>query len=78
LTGPAGRAGADGAPGKDAPQRVEFDNFLVEHRRELKAIKTAFEDLKLVVDAIYQQNKQSADYIAYLRDLRAKREAARK
>jgi hypothetical protein len=66
LHGTNGHDGKDGAPGQDSAA------VLASTRAELETVRREFADLKLVVDAIYQQNKQTAGYIQYLREKRAK------
>jgi hypothetical protein len=58
VQGPTGRdglqgpRGADGADGHDSPQRIELDNFLIEAKRELKAIRAEWEEQKDLIAAL--------------------------
>ena len=62
TNGRDGKDGKDGAPGPDSAV------VLAETRAELANVLKQFEDLKLVVTAIQQQNAQSKEYIEYLRN----------
>jgi len=72
--GTNGRDGKDGAPGAAGPDSAAV---LAETRAELETVRREFADLKLVVNAIYEQNKQGAGYIEYLRAKTAARIAER-
>lgn len=61
MHGTNGKDGKDGAPGPDSAA------VLAETRAELEAVRREFADLKLVVNAIYDQNRQAKDYIEFLR-----------
>jgi hypothetical protein len=81
--GPAGRNGIDGSIGAvglrgERGERGEASTVhgldsaqvLLAARTEIAAIHKAFEDLKLIVTAIHDQNRQVNDYLNYLRSKR--------
>ena len=69
MNGANGKDGKGGGPGPDSAA------VLAETRAELETVRREFAELKLVVNAIYDQNRQTKDYIEYLR---AKTAARRK
>jgi hypothetical protein len=79
--GYAGATGPQGQPGKDLSAEVaqteravaRLEQNLAGLTAQLATLKQQSADLQLVVNAIYDQNVQGQQYIAYLR---AKREAA--
>jgi len=74
VPGPAGPKGV----GERGPAGADSAAVLQAVRAELATTHKEFEDLKLVVNAIYEQNKQASGYIEYLRSLAAARIATRK
>jgi hypothetical protein len=79
--GYAGATGPQGQPGKDLSAEVaqteravaRLEQNLAGLTAQLATLKQQSADMQLVVNAIYDQNVQGQQYIAYLR---AKREAA--
>jgi hypothetical protein len=73
IQGPQGIPGSSGCNGKDAPQRVEFDNLL----RENKALHSEFaslrQDFNTLSLALTSQNQKTSDYLAFLRQRVAQR-----
>lgn len=64
-----GDKGDRGGRGEKGDTVVGPDSFavLAEARAELGTVRREFADLKLIVDAVYQQNSQAKDYIEWLR-----------
>ncbi len=69
IQGPPG-IGRDGAPGRDAPQRVEFDNlriFVKRESRELRVIvATQNQNIELLRQVIVGTNEKTESYLAFL------------
>jgi len=66
IVGPAGIRGEKGEKG-DTVVGPDTAAVLADARAALESLRAEFADLKLVVNAIYEQNKQAAGYIEYLR-----------
>jgi hypothetical protein len=71
--GPVGPAGA-GQPGPQGPAGADSATVLADARAEIATLRAEFANLKLVVNAIHDQNRQADSYIEFLRA----RSAARK
>ncbi len=67
AVGPQGRSGKDGAPGRDAPAREELNNIQIEHRRELAALRSEFDEVKASLAALLDRDKRGADYVDFLK-----------
>lgn len=87
VPGPSGRdglqgpRGADGSDGHDSPQRVELDNFLIEAKRELKAIRAEWEEQKDLLEALKNwacnTPTHRSDFFAFCQKQAAARKAAK-
>jgi len=76
-----GAVGPQGRPGKDCECKtaiaeqliVRLEQKLAESNEQLAAVRREFADLKLVVNAIHEQNRQGDQYINFLRQKAAAR-----
>jgi hypothetical protein len=70
-----GIPGPQGRPGRDCQCKLELaeqtiirlEQKLAESNDAIAAVRQEFADLKLVVNAIYDQNRHAKDYIEYLK-----------
>lgn len=69
IQGPPGQRGKDCECKLELAQQhiARLESNLADSRDALAAVRKEFADLKLVVAAIYDQNKQAAGYVEYLR-----------
>jgi hypothetical protein len=72
VNGSNGRDGKDGAVGATGPDSAAV---LVDARREIAELKAAVAAQQLIVNAIYDQNRQAKDYIEFLKQKVEKRKS---
>jgi len=80
-----GAVGPQGRPGKDCECKtaiaeqliVRLEQKLAESSDLLTAVRKEFADLKLVIEAIYGQQRQVDEYLAFLKSKRLAADAAR-